>query len=273
MRDEPVIQGKVAANVGENSKHMDKDANRKTKNHQSQKQEEWPLWVLLILIVVAFGAAATLIIGLPIWNAVQFARFGGNYGDAWSPMIAVLVGLTTMTISGIFVFMTFRIDRGAKLEAQQTAEKTAKKTLKELAKKTKIEIKKAKQAGDELENDARAKIDGVTKEVKQDGRKRVLSLVEELRKDAKGKVDQTAKDVFNKYTSEEYVAKQFVSLLQQTVNKEIVKEAVVRATKGMSTEELEKLIKLMEQELQSRNQPPETRQEVGNWLPKIFRRD
>ena len=50
--------------------------------------------------------------------------------NVWGPMIAVLVGLTMMTVSGIFIFMTFRIDRGTKLEAREEAQKTAKKNAK-----------------------------------------------------------------------------------------------------------------------------------------------
>lgn len=41
--------------------------------------------------------------------------------EVWGPLLSALLGLTTMTVSGIFVFMTFRIDRGARQEAQETA--------------------------------------------------------------------------------------------------------------------------------------------------------
>ena len=44
-------------------------------------------------------------------------------------MIVVFVGLTTMTISGMFLFMTFRIDRGARAEAGKVARKAVKAEL------------------------------------------------------------------------------------------------------------------------------------------------
>ena len=46
-------------------------------------------------------------------------------------MLVVLVGMTTATITGIFVFMTFRIDRGTKLKAEEIAGKAAKEKLTE----------------------------------------------------------------------------------------------------------------------------------------------
>ena len=46
--------------------------------------------------------------------------------NIWAPMLAVLIGLTTVTISGIFLFMTFRIDRGTKRVARDVAAKEAK---------------------------------------------------------------------------------------------------------------------------------------------------
>ena len=73
---------------------------------------------------------ALFLIGLPYIMTATFER-SGNRGaaEAWTAMVPALLGLTTMTISGIFVFMTFRIDRGAKAEARAAAEKIAKKSV------------------------------------------------------------------------------------------------------------------------------------------------
>ncbi len=65
-------------------------------------------------------------------------------------MIVVFVGLTTMTISGMFIFMTFRIDRGAKAEAREEAQKVVKTELVAEITKAKNEAKgKVKKAGDD----------------------------------------------------------------------------------------------------------------------------
>ena len=47
----------------------------------------------------------------------------------YEPMMAVLIALTTATIAAIFLFMTFRIDRGTRRTAKRHAKKAAKKFL------------------------------------------------------------------------------------------------------------------------------------------------
>ena len=95
--------------------------------HAKRASGEWPWGAQFSLAVVAMLLAALFLIGLPYF--VMSAENWRNPGTAaapsgaWTAMIPVLIGLTTMTISGIFVFMTFRIDRGARAEARDTAEK------------------------------------------------------------------------------------------------------------------------------------------------------
>lgn len=80
-------------------------------------------WVARFVLFLSILLLAAFMMVLPVWS-VQ--RYGATSGiDLWGPVMATLVGLTTMTISGIFVFMTFRIDRGAKLTAARTADRIA----------------------------------------------------------------------------------------------------------------------------------------------------
>ena len=90
----------------------------------------WPVQFATLLFVLAI---ATFLIVLPVLvvRVLDDEYAFSSETDLWAAMIGILLGLTTMTVSGVFVFMTFRIERGARLEAQDTAAKTAKETAKE----------------------------------------------------------------------------------------------------------------------------------------------
>ena len=82
-------------------------------------------------------AVAAIWIGVPIvaaWSLSARAVQAGGVVD-YQPLVAVLIALTTATITGIFVFMTFRIDRGTKTKAGEVARKTAKDVAEEAANK------------------------------------------------------------------------------------------------------------------------------------------
>ena len=103
----------------------------KDSNHSTEGGADRPLpWVARFILFVLILLLAAFMIGLPVWS-VQ--RYGATTGiDLWGPVVATLLGLTTMTVSGIFVFMTFRIDRGTKLKAEWTAKEIAEKTVREV---------------------------------------------------------------------------------------------------------------------------------------------
>ena len=84
-------------------------------------------WVARFILYLVVLLLAAFMIVLPIWSIQRYGTTTGS--DLWGPMLAVLIGLTTMTISGIFVFMTFRIDRGTKLTAERQAKKIAETTV------------------------------------------------------------------------------------------------------------------------------------------------
>ena len=95
-----------------------------TSEHGSKTR--WPWWGQFLLAVIALVTASGLLIFMPVLSASQVAGDGGAGGLAvWGPMFSVLIGITSMTITGIFVFMTFRIDRGARAEAREVAKEVA----------------------------------------------------------------------------------------------------------------------------------------------------
>ena len=64
----------------------------------------------------------TLLIGLPVLAGflLSFLPSATDGFDFWGPVIAMLVAVTSMSVSGVFVFMSFRIDRGVKNETRET---------------------------------------------------------------------------------------------------------------------------------------------------------
>lgn len=93
--------------------------NTGTNSKASRNDQGW--WGPFVLGAFVLLLVSVLLIGFPMWIAAEVARTGGDIANVLVPMVAVLIGLTTMTISGIFLFMTLRIDRGARLEARSAA--------------------------------------------------------------------------------------------------------------------------------------------------------
>ena len=105
-------------------------------DNNTRKDDEpakWPWGAEFALALCAMVLAALFLIGLPY--VVTIAVDGANVPEspgaakAWNAIVPSLLGLTTMTISGIFLFMTLRIDRGAKAEARDAAEDKVKEII------------------------------------------------------------------------------------------------------------------------------------------------
>lgn len=87
--------------------------------------DDWPKWAKPTFAL----AVAAMWIGGPMvaaWNLAARTVQEGGVVD-YQPILVVLVGMTTVTITGVFVFMTFRIDRGTKRKARGVAKKALKK--------------------------------------------------------------------------------------------------------------------------------------------------
>ena len=76
------------------------------------------LWVLTVAISVY-----ALSIGAKIWT-LKTLPSGAEGG-----FVSVIAAIFGILITGVFVFMTFRIDRGARIEARATAEKEVERRL------------------------------------------------------------------------------------------------------------------------------------------------
>ena len=128
----------------------DSDAGKDQKAGEQTKDSrgEWPWWAQFILAMFAMLLVALFLIGLPYAMTVAIdSQKDLDASKVWTAMIPTLLGLTTMTISGIFVFMTFRIDRGARAEARKTADKIVTDTV-----ERKIQSEVVKEMDEQLAN-------------------------------------------------------------------------------------------------------------------------
>lgn len=108
--------------MSENSKSPSCEELKEDRNEEPEKRKlepwEWPWQGQLLLLVLVFLAATLIFVFPPAFARLLGASPEANGGATW---VAPYVGLTAVLISGIFLFMTLRIDRGAKLEAGNVA--------------------------------------------------------------------------------------------------------------------------------------------------------
>lgn len=110
--------------------------------------EDWPTWSKPVLALSAMILLGGIWIGVPLLSAWALVKDSAQTAASldYGPMMAVLTAMTTATIAGIFVFMTFRIDRGTRLKAERVAKKTTKEVVKkkfgELYEDAKCEVDK-----------------------------------------------------------------------------------------------------------------------------------
>ena len=86
---------------------------------------------VFVTVGLATIVALALLVGVPLWNVNRLNTWtGGATGiEVWGPLLAILISVTSMSVSGIFVFMSFRIDRGVRREARETATDMVNKTV------------------------------------------------------------------------------------------------------------------------------------------------
>ena len=129
---------------------------------------DWPWGAQFAAVMTVLVLASFLLIVMPVLGVMRLNESSGvtDGMEVWGTMLAALLGLTTMTISAIFLFMTLRIDRGARAEARKAAEKEmrdATKKAEEAARSAidgaiKTEVGKAHDAIDETVKEANEKI-------------------------------------------------------------------------------------------------------------------
>lgn len=116
----------------------------------------WPNWAKPVFAL----AVAAIWIGMPLvaaWSLSARTVQAGGVVD-YQPVLVVLVGMTTATITGIFVFMTFRIDRGTRLKVEEVTGKALKDEKKKLDKATKNAEDAVKNANCKIDKEIEKKL-------------------------------------------------------------------------------------------------------------------
>ena len=90
--------------------------------------EDWPKWSKPVFALSAMILLGGVWIGIPLLSALKFIgpSLQSEGQVNYQPMMAVLIAMTTATIAGIFLFMTFRIDRGTRLRAESEVKRALK---------------------------------------------------------------------------------------------------------------------------------------------------
>ena len=107
-------------------------------SQEAEQLSKYMTWLGVVLVLFALSMCYYAItIATHVWTLGRFPH------GADDTLVAVIVAIFGVLITGVFVFMTFRIDRGAKLEAQTTAKFEAEQVLKDVKENAEEAVRKA----------------------------------------------------------------------------------------------------------------------------------
>ncbi len=96
-------------------------ANGMASKNRNRLLEDWPDWAKFWLALATMIIIGGVWVGLPVLSALESVKAQGSGTVDYSPMMSVYIAMTTATITGIFLFMTLRIDRGTRFKAESVA--------------------------------------------------------------------------------------------------------------------------------------------------------
>lgn len=138
---------------------------------EREDRRERRRFMLGVLFAVIFAFA--LLVAVPLAGVYTLNRWAGVTGgiDFWGPLLAIAISVTSMSVSGIFVFMSFRIDRGVKSEARETVRTLLNESMKtafeEAGKEAKARFTAAKRSSDAQFERVNEKISDMAGEIKK----------------------------------------------------------------------------------------------------------
>lgn len=200
--------------------------------------EEWPDWskpTMALAAIILLGGAWIGVPSMMAWHLMQESIKEGV--ASYDPIVTVLVAMTTATIASIFLFMTFRIDRGTRLKAESVAKKAMKG-----------EVKKARKRLTEIETDAGLCIDKIEKDVE-----RIKSEVEKtVGTFLKGKFDEATtpesiREEIERRLTKEMLREHVEAVLLVSANVEMIEEYVRQRAGDLDEATIERIVDLMEE--------------------------
>lgn len=133
---------------------QDENRNEWREPARSTQREAWP-WKAQFSIVLSVLLFATALVLLPVLVVSRASQGTANLSDLWGSLLATFVALTGATISGIFVFAVFRIDR----QVEYTTREIVYEMLRELMTQTIADqIRKAKASLQKEMNEVREEV-------------------------------------------------------------------------------------------------------------------
>ncbi len=217
--------------------------------------DKWPDWAKPMFVL----AMAAIWIGVPVvaaWSLSARTVQAGGVVD-YQPVLAVLVAMTTATIAGIFLFMTFRIDRGTRRKAKRVAKNAAKKAL--------AGVKEA--AADTLEN-AEAAAGRALADVVRESVKRVDTAVKG-RLDAVATPEKIRQEVEERITEKE-LQKHVEAVLVMDANAQTITAYAKEHAKKLDWKTVLRISKLLKEAADSWARCVESKERTG-WLAGMWR--
>lgn len=173
--------------------------------------EEWPDWskpTMALAAIILLGGAW---IGVPSMMAWHLMQESIEMGDAsYEPIVTVLVAMTTATIAGTFLFMTFRIDRGTRLKAESVANRAVED-----------EVKNANSQLTKIENDAKRLLE----DAKMDSRRHINEVKKDVER-IRSTVNETVRTFLRKKFDEDTTPAKIRQEIEQRLTREALREHV-----------------------------------------------
>jgi len=223
------------------------------------------------------------------WNLAAHTVQAGGVVD-YQPILVVLVGMTTATITGVFVFMTFRIDRGT----QQEAERVANETLEKMKNEVEADVKKMKESVNiDIKRMEESAYNELVKMINESNRslgdtKRSRDLaIDKMNSEVNGlplRVDKAIGEEIDKEVTTERIREQIAdrvteerlrehvkSVLMVTANGQIVAEYAKEHAEVLESQGFKQLIHLLDDIIRplSPNDPPERDSRGVGWWRRL----
>ena len=227
-----------------------------------ENAKSWPVGYQFTLALFGLIFVGFLWVGLPVLSTLKFGQ-GVAVGEIglWAPMIATLLALTTMTVTAIFLFMTFRIDRGTRLKAEETA-KSVLQGAKDAAEAAKTE---AEKAADEAKEEAKKAASKAASQCADDFQKRLAMKIEERCQDKE--LDRLIATAFERLVSEESLRDRVDQLLRSRLDEAAVRELIdkmlTKWIENLSPQERKALVRALLDALKRLKRR-------NGWLAKLF---
>ena len=220
----------------------------------------WPAWAKPAFAL----AAAAMWIGVPIvaaWSLADRTVHAGGVVD-YQPILVVLVAMTTATVTGVFVFMTFRIDRGTRQKAERVAKVAADDALKEV-------VNESKRALNDTKDRAIEEVNRAVGQVVSESDQRVGEAIRTRLED--GMSPQRIREEIASHINEDMLQKHIEAVLMVEANSQVVAKYATEHAKDLSEEAATRLIRLMNDVIQSLSGHLEAEQtdEDAGWLEKL----